>query len=212
MTDGEDPFGDLQLRGIAAASEVFDRLAAELGGTSAAAADAPPAAQAGSTPTADDTIGRQQLRAAAARTIDLFAGLLQQTLESYVELVQEIVQPPGAGPQDSAGAGSDLSLVGPPGGNAVATIWIHNATDRRAEDVVLRLTDLTDHACARIDASLARFLPARLRVDAGSSVSAMLSLAIPPRTEPGVYLGHVLAGSLPAAGLPVRLVVEGEGA
>ena len=209
MTGGEDPFGDLQLRGIAAASEVFDRLAAELGGTSAAAGAAP-APRAGGAAAADDTIGRQQLRAAAARTIDLFAGLLQQTFESYVELVQELVAPPGAGASDAAGARSDLSLAGPPGGNAVATIWIHNATDRPANDVVLRLTDLTDHACARIDASLARFLPARLLVDAGASASSLLSLAIPPRTEPGIYFGHVLAGSLPAAGLPVRLVVEGE--
>ena len=204
----DDPFADLQLRGIAAASAVFDQLAAELGGTSAAGTEPGPA-PAGDTFGADDPVGRQQLRAAAARTIDLFAGLLQQTFESYVELVQEIVQPSaGPGGSTSAPPRSDLELIGPPGGNAVATIWIHNATDRRAADVVLRLTDLTDHACARIDASLARFLPSGLSVDARASAPSMLSLAIPPRTEPGVYFGHVLAAGLPAAALAVRLVVE----
>lgn len=200
---GEDPLSDLQLRSIAAASDVCDRLTAELTG-----APAPYEAPRASANGASDPVGQQQLRAAAARTIDLFAGLFQQAFETYVELAQSLVQPPLSGVAVSAGACADLALASPAGGNAAATIWIHNATDRCAENIVLRLTDLHDHSGARIDASLARFVPGALHVEGGASASSMLSLAIPARAAPGLYFGHVLAAGLPAAGLPVRMVVD----
>jgi hypothetical protein len=207
MTAG-DPLSDLQARAIEAASEVFDRLSAELGANGAADGSRSPAADADDARPQADPIGQQQLRAAAARTIDLFAGLFAQTFETYVELAQSLVQPPGTGVAVSAGAAAELSFGGPAGGNAGATVWIHNATGEPARAVALRLTDLTSPAGARVDAALARFVPAALDVAAGASAAALLSLAIPARAAPGVYFGHVLAAGLPSA-LAVRLVVEG---
>jgi hypothetical protein len=143
--------------------------------------------------------------------IDLFAGLFAQTFETYVDLAQGLVAGPGGGVAVSAGAAAELSLGGPAGGNAATTVWIHNATSQSTGDVVLRLTDLTAHSGARVHAALGRFVPAALCVAPGASASSMLSLAIPPRAEPGSYYGHVLAAGLPAVSLPVRLVVEAAG-
>jgi hypothetical protein len=203
----DDPLTELQLRGIAVASEVFDRLAADLGGGSAGRNGSEPRLRAGGGATADP-IGQQQLRTAAARMIDLFAGLFQQTFETYVELAQSIVQPPSADVAMSAGGCTALSLSGRAGRNAAATVWIHNPTPEPVGEVVLRLTELTAHTGARIDASLARFVPGTLGVVAGATVSSLLSLTIPPRTPPGIYYGHVLAAGLPSAGLPLGVVVE----
>jgi hypothetical protein len=207
----DDALSELQLRGIAAASELFDQLAAELGPRADGVADGtdgPPPPRAAAAGNAGDPVGQQQLRAAAARMIDLFAGLFAQTFESYVDLAQGIVAGSAGGVAVSAGAASDLSLTGPAGGNAGTTVWIHNSTAEPTGDIVLRLTDLTSHTGRRIDAALARFVPATLPVAPNASGSSMLSLAIPPRAQPGIYHGHVLAAGLPAAALPVRLVVE----
>jgi len=215
--NADDALNEMQLRGIAAASELFDQLASELGngraGHAAGNGDAPPVPPpAGAAAPSGDPVGQQQLRTAAARMIDLFAGLFQQTFETYVDLAQGLVAGPGGGVAVSAGAAAELSLGGPAGGNAAATVWIHNTTGQATAEIVLALTDLTGHTGARIDASLARFVPAGLHVAPGASASSMLSLAIPPRAAPGVYYGHVLAGGLPAAGLAARLTVDGPAA
>lgn len=224
----EERLADLQLRGIEAAADAFDRLAAELEGTvngigrADAGAGAHGEQEAPATPRRpcqqqqpppeSDQIGQQQLRSAAARTIDLFAGLFQQTFETYVELAQAIVQPPQAGAAPPAPASAVLSFGARPGANAGATVWIHNTTPGHATGVALRLTDLTASSGARIDASLGRFVPGTLDVAAGASGSSMLSLTIPQRVVPGVYHGHVLAAGLGDAGLPIRLVVAEPGA
>jgi hypothetical protein len=208
----EEPLSDLQLRAIEAASEVFDRITRELGANGADGGGAGTGPTAGPAPHGAgpqaDPIGQQQLRTAAARTIDLFAGLFQQAFETYVELAQSLVQVP-AGVAVSAGAAAELSLAGQPGGHAAATVWIHNATQEPAREVVLRLSGLTCADGARLDAARARFVPAVLDVAAGASGSSMLSLVIPPHAAPGIYYGHVLAPGLPSA-LAVRLVVDHE--
>lgn len=203
----DDPLDELGMREITAAAEVFDRLTAELG-AGAARDEAPPAAANGR-PAGRDPVGQQQLRAAAARMIDLFAGLFQQSFEAYVELAQAIVQPPAGGLAVSSGGGAELSLAAAAGANACATVWVHNPTPEPAPSVTLRLTDCTAPDGARIDATLARFAPAALAVGAGESASSLLSLAIPARTSAGVYYGHVLTAELPAIGLPVRVEVQG---
>jgi hypothetical protein len=205
----EEPLSELQLGAIEAAAEVFDRLSGQLGADGAGGGGfgtAPPPGPAahGAGPQADP-IGQQQLRTAAARTIDLFAGLFQQAFEAYVDLAQALV--PASGVAVSAGAAAELSLAGQPGGHTGATVWIHNATQEATCAVVPRLTGLTSHDGAQLDASLARFVPAVLDVAAGASGSSMLSLTIPPRAAPGIYFGHVLAAGLPSA-LAVRLVVD----
>jgi hypothetical protein len=192
-----DELSELQARGIAAASEVFDRLAEEIGGgvpsTDGAAAGG-------------DPVGEQRLRAAGARLVDLFAGLFQDGIEAYLELAQGIVQRPPAG---ASSAGAEILCVrGAAGGRATTTVWIHNAPQAPAGEVVLRLTDLESADGGRIDGSRAAFAPRRLHLDAGASMPSLLTLAIPPATAAGTYVGHVLAAGLPAGGLPLRLVVE----
>lgn len=202
----DEPLDDLRMRGITAAAEVFDRLTAELG--AGAGRDEAPRAAANGAPVGSDPVGQQQLRAAAARMIDLFAGLFQQSFEAYVELAQAIVQPPSGGVAVSAGGGAGLTLGAAAGANACATVWVHNPTIEPAPSVTLRLTDCTAPDGARIDATLARFAPAALAVGAGESASALLSLAIPARMACGVYFGHVLTAELPDVALPVRVEVK----
>jgi hypothetical protein len=192
-----DELTELQARGIAAAAEVFDRLAEEIGGAGTTGGD--------DAPTAGDPVGEQRLRAAGARLIDLFAGLFQDGIEAYLELAQSVVQGPRAG---ASGGAEILSARGAAGGRATTTVWIHNAPQAPAGEVVLALTDLQSADGARIDGSRAVFAPRRLHVDAGASTPSLLTLAIPPATAAGTYFGHVLAAGLPAGGLPLRLVVE----
>jgi hypothetical protein len=190
-----DELTELQARGIAAASEVFDRLAEEIGG---AAANGNGAAPGG------DPVGEQRLRAAGARLVDLFAGLFQDGVEAYLELAQSIAQGPRAG---ASGGAEILSARGAAGGRATTTVWIHNAPQAPGGEVALALTDLQSADGGRIDGSRAAFAPRRLQLDAGASMPSLLTLAIPPATAAGTYFGHVLAAGLPAGGLPLRLVV-----
>jgi hypothetical protein len=192
-----DELSELQARGIAVASEVFDRLAEEIGGA---------APNGGSAAASGDPVGEQRLRAAGARLIDLFAGLFQDGIEAYLELAQSVVQGQGAGA--SAGGAEILSLRGAAGGRATTTVWIHHAPPAPAGEVALALTDLQAADGGRIDGARAAFAPRRLHVDAGASMPSLLTLAIPPATAAGTYFGHVLAAGLPAGGLPLRLVVE----
>lgn len=199
MTPADD-ITELQARGIAAASEVIDRLTAQLGGAAGTGyAD-------GAAP-GPDPIGQQQLRTAGARLIDLFAGLFQESVEAYLELAQSIVRSPGGGA--AAAGGASLSLRGAPGARATTTVWIHNTAPQPCGEILLGMSDLQAASGARIDASPARFVPAALRLEGGASASSLLTLAIAPGTPPGTYFGHVLATGLPACGLALQLVVEG---
>src|SRR5436190_634976 len=64
-----------------------------------------------------------QLKTAAARTIDLYAQLLQDSLEAVVHLAEDVV--PGLG----AGGELPLLLAGRSGTTISAPVWIHNSTD-----------------------------------------------------------------------------------
>jgi hypothetical protein len=157
-----------------------------------------------------DPIGQQQLRTAGARLIDLFAGLLQESVEAYLELAQSIVRSPGGGAAARDGGG--LSLRGAPGARATTTVWIHNAAPQPCGEILLALTDLQAANGARIDGSRGRFVPAALRLEGGASASSLLTLSIAPGTPAGTYFGHVLVTGLPACGLPLQLAVEGAAA
>lgn len=191
----EDELSQLQARGIASAAEVFDRLAAEIGG---------PADPAG--PPGPDPVGEQQLRAAGARLIDLFAGLFQDGVEAYLELAQSIVQArPGAG---ADGADPGLMLRGAPGARAATTVWIHSAPDQPLAELVPRVGALQQASGEVVDGERAQFVPAALVVGDGASASAILTLTIPPGAAAGVYFGHVLVAGRPPAAIGLRLVVE----
>ena len=210
MTDGDGHRGslsDLQRRGIATAMEVFDRLIEEvdgfdgrrlrdldLGGSDRGAAAAGPT-------------DLPQLRAAVARTIDVYADLFRHTLELYADVVESVLRSNGAGAPAADAGGAEVALAGAPGAEAVTVVWIHNASTEPVGGVALRMTDLTAHDGARIAASVARFVPSRLDVGPASSGSSSLSVLVPESAAPGTYVGHVLATGLPGTRLGVCLVV-----
>jgi hypothetical protein len=200
-------FTDVRRRGIKTATAVFDRFIEEVDlvygrrprlddgvegfdddGSEAAPRDIP------------------QLRAAVARTIDLYAELFQRTFEVYADVVENVLRERRA--RGSGADGSPVALAGAPGGQAHAAVWIHNSTDAPVSGVSLRMTDLTAHDGARLEASLASFSPQWLEVAPAASRSSTLSAAIPPSAAAGTYYGHVLATGLPGVSLPVCVVVE----
>lgn len=183
----------LQARVIADAAEVFDGIAAQI-------AEAAPEEEV----LGADPVGEQQLRAAGARLLDLFAGIVQDGVEAYLELAQSLVRTPAA----PAGAVAPLSLRGAAGARATTTVWIHSAAGEPAREISLRLTDLQSPPGDRIEGAAARFVPASLRVAGGESASSILTLAIAPEAVAGMYFGHVLAAGLPAGALALTLVVE----
>ena len=184
----------LQARVVADATDVIDHLSEQLGG-----------GDAHEPIVGTDPVGEQQLRAASARLTDLFAGLMQDGVEAYIELAQSLLLRPAAAP---AGSPAGLSLRGAPGAFVATTVWIHAAEQDLARDVPLRLSDLESPAGGRIAGAQARFAPTQLRARAGESASSLLTLTIPPQAGPGTYFGHVLAGGQAAAAVALQLVVE----
>lgn len=193
---------DVQRRGMATAMEVFDRLVEELDGFD------------GRRPRADAALGERdhrepsdfpQLRAAVARTVDVYAELFRRTVELYADVVESVLRSNGTAEAD--GRGAEVALAGSPGTEAVAAVWIHNSTSGAVDSVALRMTDLTAHDGTRIAAAAASFAPERLDVGPSGSRSSSLSVRVPAAATPGTYVGHVLATGLPGTRLAVCLVV-----
>jgi hypothetical protein len=65
---------------------------------------------------------------------------------------------------------------------------------------------LTAHDGRVVPGTAASFEPATARIAPGASVAARLALPL-DGVAPGLYRGYVLAGGLPDAALPVRLLV-----
>jgi hypothetical protein len=209
MSSGDrhrESLSDLQRRGIATAMEVFDRLIEEVDGFDGRRVprdmdvDGPDRDGTAAGPT-----DLPQLRAAVARTIDVYADLFRHTLELYADVVESVVRSNGAGAPDAGGA--EIALTGSPGTRAVAVVWIHNASTAPVDAAALRMTDLTAHDGARIAGSAATFEPGSLDVGPASSGSSSLSVLVPRSAAPGTYVGHVLATGLPETRLAVCLVV-----
>jgi hypothetical protein len=192
---------EVQRRGIETAMDVFDRLIAELDGFD------------GRRPRVDPSLGGSdgaepselpQLRAAVARTVDVYADLFRRTIELYADVVESVLR---SGGTEADRNGAEVTLAGSPGTEAVAAVWIHNTTPTWVDAVALRMTDLTAHDGSRIAASAASFTPEILHVGPGASRSSSLSLRVPASAAPGLYVGHVLATGLPGTRLSVCLVV-----
>jgi hypothetical protein len=185
---------DLQRERIAAAADVFDRV---LRGYE----QAPPSTSHPGQPR-PERVQLAQLRTAAARTIDLYAQLLQEAMEGVVHLADDLV--PGLG----VGGEPPLALAGRNGATLSAPVWVHNHTDAAVYGVELRLTDLTAPSGAQLSRSVAAFLPERMDVGAQGSGESQLYVTIPADAPAGTYHGHLLAGALPASVLAVRLEVK----
>lgn len=199
-----DDLSDVQRRGVTAAMEVFDRLIAELDGVD------------GRRPRADAALdGRDgtgpsdfpQLRAAVARTVDVYAELFRRTVEVYADVVESVLRSDGPAAPAADARGAEIALAGSAGGEAVAVVWIHNSTEAPVDAIALRMTDLTAHDGTRIAAASASFAPERLNVGPGGSRSSSLSVRVPRSAPLGTYVGHVLATGLPGTRLAVCLVV-----
>jgi hypothetical protein len=190
----------VQRRAIEAASELFDRIIGEVAGRATPRLRVPPVDGLD----ADARAPLSELRATVARAIDLYADLFRETFELYADVVELGVLDRGP----VSANGSPVALTGAPGDEAAAQVWIHNTTDSPLEAIALRVTDLAAHDGATVHGGLAAFAPARLDVAAGASASTMLALEVPERTAAGAYHGLVLASGLPAASVPVLLVVE----
>jgi hypothetical protein len=205
VTGGErhrSDLSDVQRRGVAAAMEVFDGLIEELDGFDGRPrADAALDGRAGGGPS-----DFPQLRAAVARTVDVYAELFRRTVEVYADVVESVLRSNGSAPE-ADGRGAEIALAGAAGGEALAAVWIHNTTAAPVEAVMLRMTDLTAHDGTRIAAASASFAPERLDVGPGASRSSALSVRVPRSTPPATYVGHVLATGLPGTRLAVCLVV-----
>jgi hypothetical protein len=210
MTDGDGhrrSLSDLQRRGIATAMEVFDRLIEEVDGFDGRRLRDLDLGGADRGAAAGGPTDLPQLRAAVARTIDVYADLFRHTLELYADVVESVLRSNGTGAPAADAGGAEVALAGSPGAEAVTVVWIHNASAEAVDAVALRMTDLTAHDGARILASAARFAPSRLDVGPASSGSSSLSVLVPESAAPGTYVGHVLATGLPGTRLGVCLVV-----
>jgi hypothetical protein len=207
MTGSDGHRGDLsalQRSGVATATEVFERLIEELDGVERRRLTA----DAGFKDSDDGgPADVPALRAAVARTIDIYADLFRRTLEVYADVVESIARSTGPAAPGPDRTGAHVALAASPGTEAIATVWMHNATVAPVEDIALRMTDLTAHDGARIPASAAAFVPARMDVGAAASRSSSLSVRVPHSAPDGTYVGHVLATGLPGTSLTVSLVV-----
>jgi hypothetical protein len=204
-SDGHrNDLSELQRRGIATASDAFERLIEELDGVDGRR----PRVDAGLN---DSNHGAPadvpQLRAAVARTIDVYADLFRRTLELYADVVESVVRSTGPAEPEHDRTGAQVELAASSGNDAVATVWIHNASAAPVEGVVLRMTDLTAHDGTRIPGAAASFAPARLDVGPAASRSSSLAVRVPAAASEGTYVGHVLATGLPGTSLTVTLVV-----
>jgi hypothetical protein len=180
---------------IAGATDVFERV---LDGYEQASATPPHNLQ----PPRTDRVQVAQLRTAAARTVDLYAQLLQEALEGVINVAGDVV--PGL----VAGGEPPLSLAARRGSTTSAPVWIHNHTDALVSGVELRLTDMTAPGGAQLDGSIAAFVPERLEIAGRSSGTSQLYLGVPADAVPATYHGHVLASTLPAAALAAQLEVK----
>jgi hypothetical protein len=198
---------EVQRRGIEAATELFDRFIEDIENLGAARPRVETALERFAPPGGEAAAGVPEMRAAFARTIDLYADLFRQTFEVYADLVDAFLRPRTAAVAGAADPGAPIALTGSPGQEASGMVWIHNPTDSGVAGVALRMTDLIAHDGARIEAPLGSFSPAGLDIPAAASGSATLSVRIPSSAGASVYYGHVLAAGVPEASVPTCLAV-----
>ncbi|MDF2741892.1 MAG: hypothetical protein K0S88_3262 [Actinomycetia bacterium] len=191
-------FTDVQRRGLEAASQVIEGFLAVLG------AQQPPAGPGAAEGNGQEP-GFAQVRATMARALDLYSDLVRRSFEGYADLVEQSLRVRGVRLHAADDGPAELTVQGAAGARAAGTVWLHNTTDRPAA-AVLHLTGLTAHDGRVIAGTEASFEPATVRIAPGTSVAARLALPL-DGVAPGLYRGYVLAGGLPDAALPVRLLV-----
>jgi hypothetical protein len=190
-----------QRLGIQTAAEVIEGFIQLLG-----TGGTPPSPDRTAAPSARPEPEFAQLRVDVARAMDLYGELVRRSFEGYVDLLEQRQRADGA--RTDAGGDGPLALrVAADGAVTAGTVWIHNTTDDPA-CAELHLTDLTAHDGKVVPSSTGCFEPAALTIAPGGSASARLEVVV-DGFPAGIYHGHVVAGGLPEAALPVRLVIGG---
>jgi hypothetical protein len=191
--------GGFQRLGVQTAAQVIEGFIDLLG-----AGGATRSADRVTDPSTGPEPGFAQLRVDVARALDLYGELVRRSFEGYADLLEQRQRANGA----RADAGDDGPLmlrVAADGAAAAGTVWIHNTTDGPA-CAELHLTDLTAHDGKVVPSSTGCFEPAALTIAPGGSASARLEVVVAGFPS-GIYHGHVVAGGLPEAALPVRLII-----
>ena len=191
---------EVQRRGMDAAAQVIEGFLTALDGH-----QPPPGAPAAGPADGGPEPGFAQLRTSVARALDLYTDLVRRSFEGYADLVEQSLRSRGVRLHGADPGPGELTVRAPAGATAAATVWLHNTTDEPAS-AVLRLTVLTAHDGPTVPGAAGRFEPAEARIAPGASLAARLAVDL-GAVAPGVYRGHVLAGGLPEAALPLRLVV-----
>lgn len=188
-----------QRLGAQAAAEVIEGFIGLLG-----AGETARSANRDSGPSTRPEPGFAQLRVDVARALDLYGELVRRSFEGYADLLEQRQR--ASEVRVNVGDDGPLTLRGAAdGAGAAGTVWIHNTTDEPAR-TELHLTDLTAHDGKVVPASTGCFEPAALTIAPGGSASARLEVVV-DGFPAGIYHGHVVAGGLPEAALPVRLVI-----
>ena len=196
--------GDVQARGLRAASELVERLVRSVDGERVASAAEPPPGADGAEPTGD-----------ASRLLEVWIDLLRRTADSFGRLGDR----PATGPAGGAAASVDVGTgvvtgevhlrVGVDGASADgAELWIHNGTSHPLEPVRLHAGDLraADGTC--LEATVT-FDPGELtEVPARSSRGVAVGLAAEGPLAPGTYRTLVQAAGAPEVWLALEVVVD----
>ena len=193
-----------------AARDVFDRLIAELDGF-----DGRPTRTGADLGTSyGDGNGAgpadlPQLRAAVARTIDVYADLFRRTLEVYADVVESVLRtngPPTPGARRRRRGGRSRRRAGGGGGRG----RVDSQRDRGAGRC--RAAYHRSHRARRRRGSRRRRPASRPRACTSgrrAGRSSELTVRVPRAAAPGTYVGHVLSTGMPETRLAVCLVVAG---
>jgi hypothetical protein len=196
--------GEIQARGLRAASDVVDRMVRAIDGDGAPDGATTTTGPGGAT--AEDD--RREVDTLVAS----WATLLRQLVAS---LGGALGDPAAAGPTLDVGVGAasgSVRLAADGAGPAQTEVWVHN---RSADDqgcIRLRCSDLLAHDGRSIPGSAVGFEPAEIPVPPRSSRGVELTVRTPPSEvsideDPVLYRGALLVEHHPELWLPVVLTV-----
>ena len=194
--------GEVQERGLRAASELVDRLVAAVDGRRAAQAPPPPG-DAGEAPRESASPGP------AEALIELWTDLLHRGIDALTDLAQPRV-PDEPIVVDLAGANmrSALSFVLATGTHDSAEIWLHNPSEVLLGSVRPTVGELRSSDGEVLPAASIRFAPEAFEVDSRSSRGVIVEVEIPQGTATGRFRGIVQVVGAPDVWLPIEVDVR----
>jgi hypothetical protein len=148
----------------------------------------------------------RRLRADGERLLELWGEWMRVLLDAVMDGAEA-----GVAEQDDGLHGDDQPLrLGPvePGRPASGRAWVHVLDGPPGPPARLCATAFTAHDGATVEAGAATFQSPMLdSFDLQSSHEIVVTVAVPERTRPGTYHGHILATSMPEVSLAVCLEV-----